>query len=478
MKKQKRKFTKAPNLLVSGLAGLLIIVISCSAAIGAYIVTRGLVLNLSDVGRFGLQVGESTGTPRLNAEGTPLPPLPGEIGGTDPSIAMANLTPWDGAGRVTVLLLGLDYRDWEAQSEASRSDTMILLTLDPQTKTAGILSIPRDLWVAIPGFKHGKINTAYYLGDAYQLPGGGPALAVKTVESFLGIPINYYAQIDFGAFVRFIDEIGGVKIDVPNEITIDLLGKGFKTKKKLQPGVQTLPGEWALAYARTRYTEGGDFDRARRQQQVIMSIRDKIVSVKMLPLLIEKAPALYDELSAGIRTNMTLDEAIKLALLAKDIPEESIKRGVIDKGDVFFGFSPDGLSILIPIPDDIINLRDEIFASAGSVGPQTPGNTQERMKAEAARMIIYNGSGDVSLADRSAEYLRSQGANVVQATEAAQSYASTTVVDHTGNPYALQYLKDLMGIAPGKILIEFDPNAAADIELYLGSDWAAKNSLP
>ncbi|MCC7130923.1 MAG: LCP family protein [Anaerolineae bacterium] len=470
--------SKAPNLLVSLLAGLLIVVIACAAAIGGYAVTRGLVANLSDTGRFGLQISQGTYTPRLNAEGTPLPPLPGEIPGNDPSLALANLKPWDGAGRVTMLLLGLDYRDWEAQTEAARSDTMILLTLDPQTRTAGILSIPRDLWVAIPGFKHGKINTAYYLGDAYKLPGGGPALAVKTVESFLGIPINYYAQVDFGAFVRFIDEIGGVKIDVPYEITIDLLGKGSQTKKKLKPGVQTLPGEWALAYARNRYTEGGDFDRARRQPQVIMAIRDKIVSVKMLPRLIEKAPTLYSELASGIRTNLSLDDAIKLSLLAKDVPEENIKRGVIDKGDVFFGTSPDGLSILIPIPDDIFTLRDQIFATAGSLGPQTPGNTQERMKSEAARISIYNGSGDASLADRTAEYLRAQGANVVQVGGAAQSYSATTIIDHTGNPYALQYLKDLLGIASGKILIEFDPGAAADIELFLGSDWAAKNSLP
>jgi LCP family protein required for cell wall assembly len=379
---------------------------------------------------------------------------------------------------VTLLLLGLDYRDWEAQSEASRSDTMILLTLDPQTKTAGILSIPRDLWVAIPGFKHGKINTAYYLGDAYKLPGGGPALAVKTVETFLGVPIHYYAQVDFGAFVRFVDEIGGVKINIPQEITIDLLGSGFKTKKKLKPGIQTLPGEWALAYARNRYTEGGDFDRARRQQQVIMAIRDKILSAKILPILIEKAPTLYNELSSGIRTNLSLEDAIKLALLAKDVPEENIKRGVIDKGDVFFGFSPDGLSILIPIPDDISNLRDEIFASSGSIGPQTGGNTQERMKTESARVLLYNGSSDPALADRTADFLRSQGMNILQVQNAPQNYGSTTVIDHTGNPYALQYLKDLMGIAPGKILIEFDPNAAADLEVFIGADWAAKNNLP
>ena len=196
---------------------------------------------------------------QFQAQPSPTAPLP------EPT-----LTSWDGVGRVTILLLGLDYRDWEAGSEYSRSDTMILLTLDPLSHTAGILSIPRDMWVAIPGFQHGKINTAYYLGDAYKLPGGGPGLAVDTVEQFLGVPINFYAQIDFQAFVRFIDELGGVKIDIPEPITVDLLGSGAKTKKTLQPGVQVLPGEWALAYARARNTGGGDFDRAKRQQQVIL----------------------------------------------------------------------------------------------------------------------------------------------------------------------------------------------------------------
>ncbi len=375
---------------------------------------------------------------------------------------------------MTVLLLGLDYRDWESKEPASRSDTMILLTLDPQTKTAGILSIPRDLWVAIPGFKHGKINTAYYLGDAYKLPGGGPALAVKTVESFLGVPINYYAQIDFGAFVRFIDEIGGVKINVPAEIKIDLLGTGSKTKKKLKPGVQILPGEWALAYARNRYTENGDFDRARRQQQVIMAIRDRVLSLNMLPVLVQKGPTLYNELASGIRTNLTLDQLIKLALMAKDVPEQSILRGVIDKSNVFFGNSPDGLSILIPIPDDIHNLRDQIFATSGSISPQVPGNPAEQMKAEAARIAIYNGSGDLSLGTRTADYLTKQGANIVQVANADQAYPSTTIIDHTGNPYALKYLVELMGIANGKITIKFDPNSQADIEVYLGNDWASK----
>ena len=467
--------TKAPlkirNVLASLLFGFLILIIACLAGIGAYFASREVSAALVAAGQLGPDIRAGTTTPRLDAQGTPLPPLPGEAPVNSP---ITTLTPWDGAGRVTVLLLGLDYRDWEAQEPASRSDTMILLTLDPQTKTAGVLSIPRDLWVSIPGFKHGKINTAYYLGDSYKLPGGGPGLAVKTVESFLGVPVNYYAQIDFGAFVSFIDEIGGVKIDIPADITIDLLGTGAKTKKKLKAGVQVLPGEWALAYARNRHTENGDFDRARRQQQVIMAIRDRILSLDMLPVLTQKGPQLYNQLASGIHTNLTLDELIKLALLAKDVQEKDIQRGIIDKSNVFFGNSPDGLSILIPIPDDIHNLRDQIFATSGSISPQVPGNSAEQLKTEAARIAIYNGSGDSSLGTRTADYLTNQGANIVQVANADQAYAYTTIVDHTGNPYALKYLVELMGIANGKITIKFDPNSQADIELYLGNDWASK----
>lgn len=428
-------------------------------------------------GLLGPKIEGSSGTPVTNALGTPLPPIPGK-GGKGASIAGTKLTPWDGAGRVTVLLLGLDYRDWEANETASRSDTMILLTLDPQSKTAGILSVPRDLWVNIPGFKHSRINTAYYLGDAYQLPGGGPALAVKTVEQFLGVPINYYAQIDFGAFVRFIDEIGGVKVDVPAPITIDLLGTGVKTKKKLKPGVQVLPGEWALAYARNRYTENGDFDRAARQQQVIMGIREQVLSVDILPKLISKAPALYGELASSIRTNLTLDEVIRLALLAQSIPEESIKRGIINKDNVFFGTTPDGQSILIPIPDDIQNLVDEIFAAGGAIGPQLPGTPQEQMKAEAAQLAVYDGSGDPSLGSRSVEYLRGLGANVTQTGAADRAYNGTTIIDHTGNPYIVKYLVELLRIAPGNINVDFDPNSSVDVELYLGTDLARLNIVP
>ena len=383
---------------------------------------------------------------------------------------LLQLTPWDGVDRVTILIMGLDYRDWSSGEEASRSDTMILLTLDPVTKKAGMLSVPRDLWVAIPGFSHAKINTAHYLGEAYKMPGGGPGLAVKTVEQFLGVPINYYAVIDFDAFIRFIDEIGGVKIDVPEQITVDLLGSGSETKKTLQPGVQVLPGEWALAYARARHTDGGDFDRARRQQQVIMGIRNRILSLDMLPTLVSKAPQLYQELRSGINTNLELRDAIRLALLATQVSEDKIQRSVIDQRYVVFGRSPDNLSILIPIPDKVHTIREEVFSTGTSFEPLTPGSAATKMQAEQASLAIYNGSRDPDLAERTKDYLREEGAILVDVGTADQPYSATTIIDHTGNPFILRYLVDLFKIQPGRISIEYQPDAPVEVELFLGYD--------
>ena len=448
-------------------------------ALAAALVGSGIFLGVRALTLAGLSISQEGG-PQLSAgEMTPQPGGEGAPGAQSPLAPEVepSLAPWDGAGRVTVLLLGLDFRDWEAGSEYSRSDTMILLTLDPLSGSAGILSIPRDMWVAIPGFQHGKINTAYYLGDAYKLPGGGPGLAVKTVEQFLGVPINFYAQVDFGAFVRFVDELGGVKIDVPQAITIDLLGSGSATKKTLQPGVQVLPGEWALAYARARYTEGGDFDRAGRQQQVILAIRDRILSLDMLPVLVRKADVLYKELAAGVHTNLALDQVVKLALLAAQVPDESIRRGILGKEYVLFGQSPDNLSILIPLPDKIHTLRDEIFAASGALGPLTPGNLQEQVLAEGASVAVYNGSLVNGLAEQTAGYLASQG---LQAAAAGNGQATTltTLIDHSGSPFTARFLADLMKISPMKIVYAYDPNSPVDVELILGDDWARTNPMP
>jgi LCP family protein required for cell wall assembly len=413
-------------------------------------------------------------------------PMPGSENGTPVANLSVPLQPaggptppaWDGASRVSMLVMGLDFRDWQAGEGPPRTDTMILFTVDPVNRTAGMLSIPRDLWVSIPGYDYGRINTAYSLGEAYKLPGGGPQLAAATVEELLGIKIDYYAQIDFGAFARFIDEIGGVEVDVTEELKLDPLGDG--NTKKLKPGHYNLPGNLALAYVRLRKTEGGDFDRSQRQQQVIMGIRKRILEYNMLPMLISKAPTLYNEISSGVHTNLGLDQAIRLAWLAIQIPEENIKKGAIGAGQVAFATSPDGTQqVLKPITEKIRTLRDEIFSDTASASPLANTSDMPRLvKEENARVTVMNGSSVSGLAARTVDYLKSQGINVVETGNASAVSPTTQITFYNGKPYTLKFLVDLMKINKFRIRFASDPAVTADIVITLGDDWAQTNTMP
>lgn len=385
--------------------------------------------------------------------------------------------PWDGTNRVTILLMGLDYRDWQS-GDTPHSDTMILLSIDPITKTASMLSIPRDTWVNIPGFEYGRINEAYFNGAAFNLPGGGPELARQTVEQFIGVPVQYYAVIDFGAFIKFIDELGGVEVKPDQYVcAIEFCASD---DQKLQPGVKyVIGGVQALAYIRDRHTSGGDVDRARRQQEVIMSIRRRILKYESLPELIAKAPALYQDISAGILTNLNLSDALKLGVLAVQMDTKSIKRGVIDYNMVIQAKSPEGEAILKPIPDKIRALRDELFATAGSrskIAVPNPGSTL--VKDEAAKVVIWNGSNDSGLGDRTAEYLRAQGINVIQVADAGGYAPGTKIEIFNGKPNTINYLAQLMGVASANIWNTYDPSQGLDVRVTLGGDWGQNNKLP
>jgi len=384
---------------------------------------------------------------------------------------------WDGANRVSILLLGLDQRDWESGEGPPRTDTMILFTVDPLTRTAGMVSIPRDLWVNIPGgYEYGRINTAYQLGEAYKYPeGGGPGLAMATVEELLGVPIEYYAQVDFDAFMRFVDEIGGIDVYVPEKTWVDPVGDN--NTKRLRIGDWHMNGKLALAYARSRKTEGGDFDRADRTQAVIMSIRDKILSEDMVLELISKAGILYKQLSDGIHTNMTLDEALRLAWLISQIPDENIKRGVIGPPDqVLLVTNTDGTQqVLKPITDKIRLLRDEVFTNTGPVSPAAVNQDLASLVVEeGARVAVLNGSATPGLAASTSEYLSSQGMNVVQTDNAQRATPYTEVIFYTGKPYTVKYLVELMSIDPIRIFHVNDPTSAVDVTVILGDQWATQ----
>jgi LCP family protein required for cell wall assembly len=453
------------TLIVLGVFAVLAVI----TGIVAFNVARDIFKSWTATDIQGVPVEASNGGPNNSTNpGVPLD-QPLQTDGPEPD-------PWDGKSRVTVLVMGLDYRDWEA-GDPPRSDTMILLTLDPLTNTAGMLSIPRDMWVNIPGYDYAKINTAYFLGEVNRLPGGGPGLAVETVKQFLGVPINYYAQIDFNAFVRIIDELGGVIVTVDEPITITIMGSNKKVN--LEPGTYALPGDHALAYARNRKTAGNDFDRADRTQQVIMGVRDRLLNVKTLPTLITKAPFLFNELASGINTNMTLDQIIKLAWLTIDIPQENIKQAVISPDMVQFAVSADGQDILIPIPDEIRLLRDEVFSSSGAVGPAAVSQDEtELMRSEQARISVQNGTSTEGMASRTAEWFRGLGLNVVDESNADQLYDTTTIYIYNGKPYTVRYLASVMGLENPRVYNRYDPNAQYDIAVAIGADWVNSNKMP
>lgn len=379
---------------------------------------------------------------------------------------------WNGVDRVNILVMGLDYRDWQTGEGPPRTDSMMLVTLDPITKSAGMLSIPRDLWVEIPEFEHNRINTAYFLGESYRLPGGGAGLAMRTVEHLLGVPVQYYAVIEFGAFERAIDSIGGLDIQVYDKIKLSPLGK---ESFWVYPKSWHFDGSTALAYARARKTEGGDFDRAQRQQQVALAVRDSVFEMGVADLL-ARAPALYRELASGIHTNLSFDQMVALGLLAVQVKEQEVRRGVIAPPDmVLLETHPDGSQVLKPVPDAIRQLRDQVFTGTGAISPSVEIDPPDgAARLENARVGVFNGAGIEGLASDAAEYLQGQGLTITQIANADRhDYDKSRIIVHSPNfPYTLRYLTDMLGLSEGQILRAVSPRADLDLEVILGVDWA------
>jgi LCP family protein required for cell wall assembly len=268
---------------------------------------------------------------------------------------------WNGTERVNLLLMGIDQR--QNRDGYWRTDTMIILTLDPQARTLGMISVPRDLWVPIWAYDiEDRINTAHYYGDSRDYPGGGPALARDTVSYNLGIPIHHYVRVNFTAFERLIDEIGGIDVYVEKNIADPAYpdeNYGFDPFY-LSAGQHHLDGETALKYARTRHGSN-DFERARRQQKVILAVRDQVVQLDQLPGLIANGPQILNTLGDSVRTDLTFDQAVELAQIASEIPLESIQGAVIDHSYTMPYTTNTGAQVLIPLREKIAKLYESFF---------------------------------------------------------------------------------------------------------------------
>jgi LCP family protein required for cell wall assembly len=192
---------------------------------------------------------------------------------------------------------------------------MFLVTMDPRSKTAGILSIPRDMWVTIPGSGEGRINEAF--------PRGGASLAMKTVEQTLGVSVQYYVIIDFAGFTKIIDTLGGIQVDVPERVRQEDYSPddvpGHFTPKEFLPGRQYMNGEDALAYARIRIGSS-DLDRIRRQQLVMFAVMDKVMDLRLLPIAFD----LWKRYRDTVTTNISDVQAAGLIKLAADIGPDNV----------------------------------------------------------------------------------------------------------------------------------------------------------
>jgi LCP family protein required for cell wall assembly len=234
---------------------------------------------------------------------------------------------------LNVLIMGLDSRD-----QVCRADTIMLLTLNNKTGSINIVSIPRDMRVNIPGYGLDKINHAYAYGEV--------ALSKEVVEEFLDIHIDHYVTTDFDGFVNIVDALGGIELEVEKE----MIYKGIDVDINLQPGYQLLDGEKALQYVRWRSDAEADLGRVRRQQNFIKTLLQEIIAYKN----ILKFPRLLPEIAENIKTDLELNQAIKLANRLKSVEIEEINTFTLPgkSGKIA------GISYILPEEEEIRHLVD------------------------------------------------------------------------------------------------------------------------
>ncbi len=388
---------------------------------------------------------------------------------------LADLPAWQDVDRINILLMGTDERGDEQFEDRFRTDTMIVVQIDPIRRTMGLLSFPRDLWVRVPGFQPNKIAFANYLGDGSDLPGGGPALAKETIRENFGIRVDYFVQINFDVFLTVVDTIapGGVELCVTENIRDTNYpdeGRGTITVE-FTPGCQMLNAERLLQYARTRATQGGDFDRNRRQQETLTAVQRQLLSVDGLGSLIAGVPQVYNQLSGSYRTDLSVQQIMALANLVSQIPNENISSGQINALHVTPSRTQDGLDILIPNYIAITSLISETFDPEPNL---TIADLRARAEQENATISVLNNTNVAGLAGRTQEWLTSQGVRVASVGNPPEieDSVSTIILDYTGNTYTVRLLAEVMGLPQSAMRVGAGTNiqSSADVVILLGQD--------
>ncbi len=352
---------------------------------------------------------------------------------------------------INVLLLGLDQRPGEDPNTA-RTDTMIVLSLNTETHTAGMFSIPRDLFVPLP-----NTNTIDRINAAMAY--GGPAYAMQTVTYNTGIQIQHYVRINFGVVVKLVDLVGGIDVYVDQDIndpTYPNMNYGYDPFV-ISKGWHHMDGATALKYARTRH-QTSDFYRLRRQQEIIMAIRNRVLSTNAVPTLLQNAPQILSALSGSIVTDMNPADMVRLLLSAKDIQTNQIRQVVVDESAASNWVTPQGGQVLLPNRERIRELVSQLF----------------NLPAHPESIALQNGTSTKDLATSARTYLNNLGYNVVQTGDAQGTFDKSVIYDYLGSYNSTTQLASALGLPTTAISATADAQSPVDVLVILGKDYTPR----
>jgi len=369
----------------------------------------------------------------------------------------------ESSGRVNILLLGIGD---PGHAGEMLSDTIMVLSYDVASKQVAMISVPRDLYVNInTSCGSNKINYAHACGELQKLPGGGPAVAEQTISKVLDIPIHYYVRVNFTGFKEVVDAIGGVDINVEEDLYDYLYPteKGGVETLYIKKGLQHMDGKTALKYARSRETTS-DFDRARRQQQVLVAIKTKVMSTNTF-LNPAKILSLTTALGNNIKTDFDLSYAQHAIDLFKNVDTAAIKNLVFDSSEK--GLLTDDSSEYagyILVPRAGMNNFKQLQAAAKNIF------ADQTVATENAKITLLNGTTTTGLATRVADTMRGLDFNIISIASAdSQNYLVTKIVDGTNGakPGTITALEKLFNVKSEKGTTA----TGTDIKVTVGKDY-------
>ncbi|MBE2267362.1 MAG: LCP family protein [Anaerolinea sp.] len=374
---------------------------------------------------------------------------------------------------VNFLLLGSDTRD---PRYAGRTDVIIIVSVNRAVGTVAMLSIPRDLYVYIPGYRNYRINSAYPYGEDIDYAGGGVGLLKDTIRYNLGIEIDYYAAVDFADFERIIDDLGGVEVSVDcalsdwrlSDPALDPALEESWEMFTLPVGVHAMDGDLALWFARSRRTTS-DFDRGRRQQVVLRALWGRIRALNLL----DQVTDVWAQVLEVVDTDIRLEDMLNLVPLAAMIDTGHIASYTFRANrEVSFYQSPEGSSVLAPNREAVQRLISEFLQPV----------TDHQLVQEGARVEIVNGSGMNDLARVAFDRLAWEGFVPSLSTESAAYQDQTMIYDFTGRSKgsSLGVLQAALRVDEANIMQEPDPTRSIDFRVILGGEYnsCTYNAMP